>query len=216
MSDNCPYDFVAHSNVKFWTEDPGVLFSTFAFFPMEDMTNDEKLNALTRLAILLAAGMYYIEYEHWLTFLAVALIGIVLMKYCGQKKREGFSIVPTYPGVEFGQTTVAPTFAEEWQIPPPAYDLYENTPPNATYDEPMHPQQYPYGQFMSRTNLLPSDEYATHTLNGGQRQARNYANSSFTRHALGYRENMTRLYKKSLGRRFRHNCNDTFSPFSSY
>jgi len=75
---------------------------------------------------------------------------------------------------------------------------------------------YPYGQYLTRTNLLPSDEEATHMLNGGPRQAREYVNSNFARHTIAFRENMTRLYKKKLARRFRSNNNDVFSPFQGY
>jgi hypothetical protein len=54
-------------------------------------------------------------------------------------------------------------------------------------------------------------------LNGGPKQAREYVNSAFTRHTLAYRDNLTRLYKKRLARRFRNsNVYDTFSPYSSY
>jgi hypothetical protein len=134
---------------------------------------------------------------------------------------EHFSVVPTYVGTDFQQTIVAPTFAEEWQIPPPAYDLYTQVPyPGAsqdTFETPLQPKSYPYAQYLTRTNLLPSDEYFTHLGCGGARTAREYINSTFLRHDLAYRENMTRLYKKRLNRRFRHNnSGDTVSPFSSY
>ena len=70
---------------------------------------------------------------------------------------------------------------------------------------------------MTRTNLLPSDEYATHhNPTGGARSAREYINSTFTKHDLAFRENMMRTYHKKLNRRFRHNNNDTWSPFHGY
>lgn len=222
------------SSEKFWIDDPCVLFTNIRLFPLSDMSKDEKLNALTRLAIVAGAVLYFMKYEFWFTFLLLAILLIVLLKY-GSAKGEGFdmkkeanevagetpikedfTLVPTYASPDMHTTTIAPLFAEEWQIYPPLYDVYVNTPPPVSFDEPLHPQSYPYGQYLTRTNLLPSDEYGTHMLNGGPRQAREYANSSFIRHALGYRENMTRLYKKKLARRFRNTCNDTFSPFNSY
>ena len=113
-----------------------------------------------------------------------------------------------------------PTYAEEWQIPPPAYDLYTNVPYTGaeadTFEAPMRPQSYPYGQYLTNTNLMPGDEYYTRMGCGGARTAREYVNSTFLRHDLARRENMTRLYKKQLSRRFRNNTNDTFSPFVSY
>ncbi|HMP28140.1 MAG TPA: hypothetical protein PKD85_00985 [Saprospiraceae bacterium] len=212
---------------KFWTEDPCVLFSNLKFLPTSNMSRDEKLNALTRLTLIVAAGLYFAKYEFWFTFLIIAILLIVLLKYAGVKdgkqsgdsddNKEEFTLTPTYASPDLHTTTLAPLFSEEWQIYPPAYDIYVNDPdPNITFQEPLNPQMYPYGQYLTRTNLLPSDEYGSHMLNGGPRQAREYANSAFLRHRLGFQENMSRLYKKKLARRFRSNCNDTFSPFQSY
>jgi len=207
---------------KFFVDDPCVLFTNIRLFPLAGMTKDEKLNALTRLSIAIAAVLYFMQYEYWLTFLILSILIIVLLKYASKDAeaatatKEDFTLVPTYASPDLQTTTVAPLFAEEWQIYPPAYDLYVNTAPSVKFEEPLMPQSYPYGQYLTRTNLLPSDEYATHMLNGGPRQAREYVNGAFLRHELGFRENMTRLYKKKLARRFRHNCNDTFSPFQSY
>lgn len=168
------------------------------------------------------------KYEHWLTFLILGVAIIIVINYSGYEKSksttedsiEDFTIVPTYVGTDFQQTIVAPTFAEEWQVPPPAYDIYTQVPYPGdsadTFEQPMKPQSYPYGQYLTRTNLLPSDEYYTHLGCGGARTAREYVNSTFLRHDLARQENMTRIFKKKLNRRFRHNTQDTFSPYHSY
>lgn len=209
---------------KFWVDDPLVLFRNLRVFPLPEMTKTEKLNSLTRLTLVISGVLYAMQYEYWLSFLTISIISILILKYSLEKSggddKEDFTLVPTYANPDYQTTTVAPLFAEEWQIYPPAYDLYENQPPTpiegATFAEPLTPQSYPYGQYLTRTNLLPSDEYATHMLNGGPKQARDYINTSFLRHDMAFREEMTRLYKKKLARRFRHNTNDTFSPYSSY
>ena len=206
---------------KFFVEDPCQLFAHLYIFPTQSMTIDEKLNALTRLAIIISLIMFALDYNHWFTFLILSLLFIVLIKYVGKKNsagKESFSIVPTYDSTDFQTTIVSPLFSEEWQIPPPAYDLYTQVPygKNDTFDEPMKPSSYPYGQYLTRTNLLPSDEYYTHLQCGGPSQAREYYNSAFLRQRLANQENMTRLYKKKLERRYRNSCNDSFSPFSSY
>jgi len=194
------------------------------------MTRNEKLNALTRLALLITAVLYFMNYPQWITFLGISIGALVLMAYIGTKKsitesdddkKENFTIVPTYTGTDFHQTIVSPTYSEEWQIPPPAYDLYTQVPlpdDENTFEMPLKPQSYPYGQYFTRTNLLPSDEYYTHLGCGGAKQAREYQNSAFMRHRIAYQENMSRIYKKKLDRRFRNNggCNDTFSPYYGY
>ena len=238
---------------NFWVEEPCILFNDMAFLPTKDMTQQEKLNALTRLVIIISIVMYFTDYEYWFPFLTLSILFIIIINYsCTLEKFkrgnmndeekeddeeeeddeddeekeddlvENFSIVPTYTGEDFQQTIIAPTFAEEWQIPPPAYDLYTNVPyPESsgsrdTFEVPLKQQSYPYGQYLTRTNLLPSDEYYTHLGCGGARSARSYVNSAFLRHDLARRENMSRIYKKKLNRRFKNNTNDTFSPFVSY
>lgn len=212
---------------KFFLEDPSILITDMVLFPTADMTREQKLNALTRLAVIISAGMYVMEYDHWQTFLLMSTLAIIVVQYVSKSKsqpvneetKESFTIVPTYMDDDFGSTVVAPTFAEEWRIPPPSYDQYtsvENLTP--LFQEPPRPQSYPYGQYLTKTNLLPSDEYQTHmNPSGGGRDARDFANSAFMKHRMAFQENMMRVYKKKLGRRFRHNSYDnTFSPFHSY
>jgi hypothetical protein len=227
---------------KFWVEDPCVLFTNLEFFPVKNMTKSEKLNALTRLVIIVSLLLYVMENEQWFVFLTLSMLIIIIMNYQGEQEKfkksklstkeekpekeaetvlENFSITPTYSGSDFQQTIVAPTFAEEWQIPPPAYDIYTQIPyPNpenqSAFEAPLTPQSYPYGQYLTKTNLLPSDEYYINQGCGGAKTAREYQNSNFLRHDLAHRENMSRIHKKKLDRRFRHNCHDTYSPFTSY
>lgn len=229
---------------KFWLSDPCVLFTDFAIVPTHEMTKAEKMNALTRLALIITGIMFFSKYKHWKTFGVCSVLLIVLLFFGTPDTRdvirkakkeasassdsssedetvvENFSIVPTYLGTDFNQTIVSPTFSEEWQIPPPAYDQYTQAPYTGaekdTFEMPLTPQSYPYGQYMTTTNLLPSDEYYVHMGCGGTQNAREYANSTFLRHDLAFRENMMRLHKKSLARRFRHNTQDTYSPYHSY
>jgi len=204
--------------MAFWVESPCALVKDTSIFPTQSMTKDEKLNALTRLVIIVALIMLFFDNNWWLCFLLVSIIAIILVKFNTQpSQKEGFTMTPTYNSPDFQQTVISPSFAEEWQIPPPAYDLYTMIPKPDIFEEPLKPQSYPYGQYLTRTNLLPSDEYYTHQLCGGQREAREYANSAWLRNSLAFRENMTRLYKKKLERRYRHtNVHDTFSPYSGY
>lgn len=211
---------------KFWIEDPCILLTDIVFFPTANMTREQKLNALTRLAVVIAVAMFVMDSKYWSTFLLVAVLFLVIVEYSEKSKgvketnKEGFSIVPTRVGDDFHQTVVAPLFAEEVRIPPPAYEMESSVDfTDIPFEDPIRPQAYPYGQYLTRTNLLPSDEYLVHmNPTGGAKNAREFANSSFTKHTMAFRENMTRIHKKSLQKRFRHSQteNDTWSPFSSY
>jgi len=65
-------------SVKFWVENPCIIFTDLVFFPVNGMSKEEKLNALTRLAIVISLVMYYMEYKHWLTFLLVSILTLVV------------------------------------------------------------------------------------------------------------------------------------------
>lgn len=202
----------------FWL-DVTVLLKSLAVLPTSEMSVDEKLNALTRLSIIISLVLYVmLDSQQWLQFLLMA-IGVIVVLFLINKvrtSREGFAITPTYSSDDFHQTTVAPLFAEEWQNPPPEYDLMTEVPETESFSAPLTPQSYPHGQYLTRTNLLPGDERAIHMGNGSLKTAREMAGSFWLRNDLAFREDMTRIYKKRLQRRFRHNCNDTFSPFHSY
>jgi hypothetical protein len=96
------------SYIPFWSNDPTVLFNKkhiLELFPQEGMTFDEKLNAMTRLIILLCIlGFMITRSYRFLLNGAIALFIIYLMyksqkqlivseltKKAGDKNKEGFS-----------------------------------------------------------------------------------------------------------------------------
>ena len=131
--------------------------------------------------------------------------------------KEKFSIVPTR-FTDFKHTTVSPIFAEEWSVRPPSYDLFTNIPiqENKEINKIEDPRDYPYGQYLTNINLLPRDEYKVNRYLKGVRTPIGYVNNLFTYHDISFRENMSRILKKKLARRFRHECNDVFSPYYSF
>ncbi len=201
------------------------LFSDISVLPSKDMDTDGKLNALTRLVLIISLGLYImLDSNQWLQFLLLALVVLVVLYFINRQNAgsstttENFTITPTYLSDDFTQTVVAPTFAEEWHNPPPAYDVQvEAIPMNEFPQEaPMNPQSYPYGQYLTRTNLLPSDEQTIRMGDGSVLKAREMVNSFWTRNDIAYKENMSRIHKLRQDRRFRHNTQDTFSPFHSF
>jgi Family of unknown function (DUF5762) len=207
---------VAEDDTNFWLKNPNILFDLkLGLFPTSSMSKTEKLNSVTRVVLLISIILLVCKFEYWYIFLIVSLFVILSVKYSAPVK-EGFTVTPHYPSTDFQQTVVSPSYSSEYQIPPPAYDVYTYVPKLQTFAKPMSPQSYPYGQYLSRTNLLPSDEYHTHLLNGSVREARNYVNSEFLRKELAFRDNQSRIFKKALDRRFQNSCSDTYSPYFSY
>jgi hypothetical protein len=200
------------------------------------MTKDQKLNALTRLTIIVTAVLYWMKYEYWLTFFLITIFGIIMLKYATCKvEKEGFSFPPTYRGIDHQETVLAPTFAEEWQIPPVTYDLVDEVyddddygPHNAygrdesqryvqlqdlgRYKDPLSAD--PYGQYLTKTNQLPGDE-EYERKQGSLSAARAYANDAFVRHRDAFQEDMTRIHKKRIARRYSQNLYTVSSAFTS-
>lgn len=197
------------------------IFSSFEIIPKKNMTKEEKVNTLTRLLLVVLLVMLIAKVDNQYV-LYTLVIGIVIIIVANNASRnngnEGFTLTPYYTGQTFNQTTVAPLHAEEWQVPPPAYDHIVNHSGcddiQDSYEE-IPPQSYPYGQYLTRTNQLPGDERHIHlNSNGGHLQAREFANSYYVRNDLAFRDNMTKIYKKSLQRRFKHNTADVYSPYN--
>lgn len=72
----------------FWLSKPSILFQTWDFIPNQNMTNAERLNALTRLLLLITIGMYLLGYDQYLT---VLILGIMLIIVLRSTRKEGFS-----------------------------------------------------------------------------------------------------------------------------
>jgi len=222
--------------------------------PGEYDSLNESLNALSRLVISITGVMFLCEKQfpggrgstlnsvcgRWREFFALGMGGIVgyyfLSKLETSKKesfrvkpvdsREDFTVPNTYIGTNLSETVVAPTFAEEWHIPEPAYDQIDADFVEPGYDSyeddftvPTDPRSMPYGQYLTRLNMLPSDEmYARINIPGGMMKVREFANSNYTRRDLQFREDISRIHKKSIERRNRQSgrARDIFSPYKSY
>lgn len=204
---------------KFWTDDPLVLLSEYNILPQKHLTTNQKLNALTRSLLLATLIMYAIEYKYWFTFLIIGIIIILVIKLMSDAKRrkEGFSIPPTYIQGAEPMTTIPPAFAEEWQIPPPLYDEYTNAGAKAAdvcnascADRPYNDDHPIYGQYIIANDMKPYQSAVVQHM--PLNEARLYMNDEFTRDSLQFRNDMTRNYINKMDRFYRGGCYGTISP----
>ena len=65
---------------KFWLNDPNSLFSSINVLPTREMTNAERLNALTRLLLVITVGMYFLGYDQYFTVLALGILLIIILR----------------------------------------------------------------------------------------------------------------------------------------
>ena len=209
------YDEYNEIHTPFWIEAPCVLIDDFNLIPNAGLTLNEKLNALTRVILLVTGSMYIMEYKYWFTFLIVGLAIVFIIKILDKKNmREGFSIPPTYVDGAEPVTTIPPIHAEEWQSPPPIYDEYTNVPsPEGKCGEYREDRPI-FGQYISSHRLFPyqGNELANKPLNDAQL----YMNDEFTRDTLQHRNDMVRGFVNRIDREYRHGCYDQISPWNSY
>lgn len=65
---------------KFWLNDPNVLWQNFKIIPTADMSNAERLNAITRLLVLITIILYAAGYEMYYVVLLLGILLIVVLR----------------------------------------------------------------------------------------------------------------------------------------
>ena len=201
---------------SFWLNgDFSVLFTNPKLIPSSKFSLGENLNIYSRLLFLSTGFLLISGWEHTALFFLAGMILILAVAYIKGGNKQNFTITPTYPSTDFTNITVSPSYSEEWQVNPAGIDYTDNVvgDPQYEFEEPVNPQEKPYGQYLTNTNFLPTDDAYINQI-GTKNGAITYMNSAFLRHDLGFRDNMTRISKLKLKNRFRHNTNDTFSPYS--
>lgn len=78
-----------YNAIKFWIEDPSCLIQTLDIVPNAEMTNIERLNAMTRVIIVISAIMFILKFPLWWLFLGLGIIVVVVLWYI-IKERENF------------------------------------------------------------------------------------------------------------------------------
>ena len=119
-----------------------------------------------------------------------------------------------YPKIN-RETVTAPIFAEQWRIRPFQYDEYSQPvqQPSASVNKIEDPRNYPYGQLLSKTNILPRDEARIALWVGEEPIAVSYLNSSFTRQAMEFRNSMSEIMKRKQAVRYKNNPYNYFAPY---
>ena len=78
--------------VPFWTQDPNVIFQyPLEFFPVQQMTMEQKLNAITRLVLMLTLILFVVTKHIRVLFVTFLTLGsIAYYAYVRQEKKENF------------------------------------------------------------------------------------------------------------------------------
>lgn len=105
------------SSEKFWLEEPCVLLQSWSIIPDSGMTNAERLNSLTRLLLIITAGMYLLGYENYFTVLALGLLLIIVLR---SQIKEGF--VSERAALDSGIRSFDPTYDSRPHVRNPKTD----------------------------------------------------------------------------------------------
>ena len=77
--------------IPFWYQDPNVLIrAPFDFFPMADMTLEQKLNALTRGLVIVTLLSFLYSHNTRLLIIGVILLVAIFLFHWAYKRQEGF------------------------------------------------------------------------------------------------------------------------------
>lgn len=66
---------------EFWFENPSTLFQNLDVIPQSDMNDAQRLNAMTRVIIIITAIMFAVQFPLWWLFLTLGLIIVIAMWY---------------------------------------------------------------------------------------------------------------------------------------
>ena len=72
---------MSQCNSNFWTENMYDLFCSQQIIPTTSMTNEQQMNALTRLTILLFIILLLLDYKYSFAFLLISLLLIIIIYY---------------------------------------------------------------------------------------------------------------------------------------
>jgi hypothetical protein len=104
-----------HENIAFWIDDPTILFSKkyiSELWPLDEMSREQKLNAITRLVILLTLAGFVVSNNYKIIVTGIVSIFFLIITYkvlnnnniVNQKTRETFSNENIYDKVKHNFT----------------------------------------------------------------------------------------------------------------
>jgi len=171
-----PVTFVnKKTSIHFWAQDPNVLLQpehALEFFPTEAMTFNQKLNAITRIVLILTAVSYLTTKKMNIIVVSViSVICIYLMFYYHKDNGEGFKnvngdLVKLYnrdgPKVDF-----VPELDETFQKSAPNNPLSNVLISDYDYNPKRRPAEPSYTK-EGKDNILEETKRSIQLLNPGQ------------------------------------------------
>lgn len=90
--------------IEFWLNDPNVLLKHMDFFPTENMSYEEKLNAISRLILVCTFLLFFYTREIRTLFVGAITLGAIYISYVyhvrENPKKEGFDMETANPATD--------------------------------------------------------------------------------------------------------------------
>jgi hypothetical protein len=75
------------SGEKCWLEDPSSIFSSSNVMPNHSMNDAQRINAITRLIVLIAAFLFFIPIASWWKFLILGILLVLVIYWTGKRSK---------------------------------------------------------------------------------------------------------------------------------
>lgn len=190
---------------KFWLEHPASLFSNFDILPERSMCANAKLNAATRLVLIISIVLLFSKINDWYMFLLAGISLVLFLKYavCGQ--RENFTelpLQPLNPILVHSQTTPIESIDAINDTECGDYEMLgedggDSTPIN---DVEYVDEQYKPKRYFGYSNLMPHEEEVPEGMDRKQLQ---YLNTNrYAERMCEARDATTFFIRKEMQERF--------------
>ena len=90
---------------NFWLENPESLLKKLDILPTVNMDIDDRMNAITRLVILVSVLLYLNKHKQWNLFFILSLITIIIFYYINKERAMNNTSHDTKPTIEHYQDT---------------------------------------------------------------------------------------------------------------
>jgi len=183
---------------KFWLECPLSLFKHVDILPQKSMCEDSKLNAITRLALVISLVLFFSKIKEWRHFLIGSLVFVLFLKYIikGCKEKENFKSVRVLNPISYNDQSTPIDYIDsicDGEADHYDHDLRED---DIEYIDDTFEPRNEFG--VSR--LMPDEEVQPEGMDRKQLQFMN--NVKFAERTIEARESVVQFFKKELAERF--------------
>lgn len=181
---------------KFWLRCPLSLFNSLDILPEKSMCTSEKLNALTRLAVLISLVLLIAGNDKWYLLLLGTIVFVIVAYFLCNIRKQGFKSIQTLNPIWYHDQSTPIESVDS--MCNQDYELVDDTYVNDVQyiDTEYRPRLY----FGTSKGLMPDEEDQFENLD--RKQLRRLNTEKFANREIEARESIVQIFKKELNERF--------------